>query len=189
VIPSLVIIVKTMNVLATNDDDQYMQFYYHNQQPFMDISMEGFSDTTLVTSPTISSNDIFLSQNDQLAPKNNNTFKPTRKRSRASKKTPITLLNANTNNFRTLVQQFTGCPTTTAMSFSTHKGPITLNFQQAQHQVTVPQQQKVIPKQKLMQNQHQSQSNFLPTSMEVSDYSLPMNNDLFMTSLSNFLFM
>ncbi|CAJ2677845.1 unnamed protein product [Trifolium pratense] len=186
-----------MNVLATNDDDQYMQFYYHNQQPFMDINMEGFSNTTMVTtSPTMSSNDIFLTQNDQLAPKNNNTFKPTRKRSRASKKTPITLLNANTNNFRTLVQQFTGCPTTTstAMSFSTHKGPITLNFQQAHHhhQVTLPQQQKVIPKQKLMQNQHQSQSSFLPTSMEGSDYGLPMNNndnDLFMNALSNFLFM
>lgn len=171
-----------MNSIATtttDDDDQCMQFYHHHQQPFMDISMEGFSHATMITtSPTMSSN-------GHLTPKNN-TFKPIRKRSRASKKTPITLLNANSTNFRALVQQFTGCPTPTiksAMSFATHKGPITLNFQQA-HQVPVPQSQQLIPKQQLMQEQYQSQSNFLPTGLEVSDYGLPMNNNL-----SNVLYM
>ncbi|XP_062095469.1 VQ motif-containing protein 22-like [Humulus lupulus] len=52
--------------------------------------------------------------------------KPVRRRSRASKKTPTTLLNANANNFRTLVQQFTGCPT--PISFANQKGPLNLNF-------------------------------------------------------------
>lgn len=168
-----------MNGIAATTDDQCMQFYHHHhhQQPFMDISMEGFSHATMVTtSPTMSSN-------GHLTPKNN-TFKPIRKRSRASKKTPITLLNANSTNFRALVQQFTGCPTIkSAMSFATHKGPITLNFQQPHH-VPVPQPHQLVPKQQLMQEQHQSQSNFLPTGLEVSDYGLHMNNDL-----SNVLYM
>jgi len=168
-----------MNGIATTtDDNQCMQFYYHNQQPFMDISMEGFSHATMVTaSPTMSSN-------GHLTPKNN-TFKPIRKRSRASKKTPITLLNANSTNFRALVQQFTGCPTIkSAMSFATRKGPITLNFQQANKVPAYSQPHQLIPKQQLMQEQRQSQSNFLPTSLEVSDYGLHINNDL-----SNVLYM
>ncbi|KAF5735664.1 mental retardation GTPase activating protein 4 [Tripterygium wilfordii] len=37
--------------------------------------------------------------------------KPTRRRSRASRRTPTTLLNTDTSNFRAMVQQFTGGPT------------------------------------------------------------------------------
>ncbi|KAE8673055.1 hypothetical protein F3Y22_tig00111812pilonHSYRG00018 [Hibiscus syriacus] len=36
--------------------------------------------------------------------------KPARKRSRASRRTPTTLLNTDTTNFRAMVQQFTGNP-------------------------------------------------------------------------------
>ncbi|WCJ28738.1 VQ motif-containing protein [Euphorbia peplus] len=56
------------------------------------------------------------------------------RRSRSSKKTPATLLNANTTNFRALVQQFTGCPRTARRNSSaslligSQKGPVTLNF-------------------------------------------------------------
>ncbi|KAL3520350.1 hypothetical protein ACH5RR_018499 [Cinchona calisaya] len=52
-----------------------------------------------------------------------NKTKPNRRRSRASKNTPTILLNANTTNFRALVQQFTGC-----QSASSFKGPINLHF-------------------------------------------------------------
>ncbi|KZV22162.1 hypothetical protein F511_33792 [Dorcoceras hygrometricum] len=52
--------------------------------------------------------------------------KPIRRRSRASKKTPVKLLNANLSNFRALVQQFTGCQSTPSTCY---KGPVTLNFQ------------------------------------------------------------
>ncbi|CAK9324426.1 unnamed protein product [Citrullus colocynthis] len=37
--------------------------------------------------------------------------KPVRRRSRASRRTPTTLLNTDTTNFRAMVQQFTGGPT------------------------------------------------------------------------------
>ncbi|CAA6658146.1 unnamed protein product [Spirodela intermedia] len=40
-----------------------------------------------------------------------------RKRSRASRKTPTTLLNTDTTNFRAMVQQFTGAPTAGNQAF------------------------------------------------------------------------
>ncbi|XP_002523660.2 uncharacterized protein LOC8289507 [Ricinus communis] len=98
----------------------------------------GFSsDSTMVTATTTSSScasDNLLSSpscsttanGGQLTPKGV-VSKPIRRRSRASKKTPITLLNANTSNFRTLVQQFTGC-SSRPTSFGNQKGPINLNF-------------------------------------------------------------
>ncbi|KAK4755138.1 hypothetical protein SAY87_008895 [Trapa incisa] len=67
--------------------------------------------------------------------------KPTKRRPRASKKTPITVLQADTNNFRSLVQQFTGCPTT-AVSFNkaaAASGPVNLNFSNHHYQ---PQQDR-----------------------------------------------
>lgn len=52
--------------------------------------------------------------------------KPIRRRSRASKKTPTTLLKVNPRNFRALVQQFTGCD---GAPSTCYKGPVTLNFE------------------------------------------------------------
>ncbi|CAL0334916.1 unnamed protein product [Lupinus luteus] len=106
----------TMTTTTTNQ--YWMQFY--PQQPLMDGAIvppkEGFSGATTsnLTPPKVNNN--------------NNVSKPIRRRSRASKRTPTTLLNANTTNFRALVQQFTGCPSTTMSSLGVHKGPITLNF-------------------------------------------------------------
>lgn len=51
--------------------------------------------------------------------------KPLKRRSRASRRTPPTLLNANTSNFRALVQQYTGCQTSGSKN---QKGPINLSF-------------------------------------------------------------
>ncbi|KAK6931900.1 VQ protein [Dillenia turbinata] len=50
--------------------------------------------------------------------------KPRRKRYRASKKTPTTVLNANPSNFRSLVQQFTGSPNVDLPSSGYLKGPL-----------------------------------------------------------------
>ncbi|XP_050234006.1 VQ motif-containing protein 22-like [Mercurialis annua] len=79
------------------------------------------SDHTLLLSPTSSTN-----TSSQLTPKGT-VSKPIRRRSRVSKKTPITLLNANASNFRSLVQQFTGY--SSSRSCGSQKGPINLNFQ------------------------------------------------------------
>ncbi|KAK7329354.1 hypothetical protein VNO77_23515 [Canavalia gladiata] len=126
----------SMTMTMTPTTDQWMQFY---QQPLMDghdlalaPNREAFSDATVITTspiPTMPSENILSPTNGQLTPKGN-VSKPIRRRSRASKRTPTTLLNANTTNFRALVQQFTGCPNTTMSTLGVHKGPITLNFQQ-----------------------------------------------------------
>ncbi|KAG6591811.1 VQ motif-containing protein 22-like [Cucurbita pepo subsp. pepo] len=44
--------------------------------------------------------------------------KPVRKRSRASRRTPTTLLNTDAANFRAMVQQFTGGPSHTLHNFA-----------------------------------------------------------------------
>ncbi|XP_057541460.1 VQ motif-containing protein 22-like [Amaranthus tricolor] len=46
----------------------------------------------------------------QLGPSPGRVNKPVRKRTRASRRTPTTLLNTDTTNFRAMVQQFTGGP-------------------------------------------------------------------------------
>ncbi|KAL4614412.1 hypothetical protein ACB092_07G052400 [Castanea dentata] len=99
-------------------------------EQFYDQGMDhGFSDpmavTTSVTNSTMVSPNSSSGNHGQLTPKG--VSKPIRKRSRASKKTPTTLLNANTNNFRALVQQFTGCPRA-SISFSNQRGPVNLDF-------------------------------------------------------------
>lgn len=59
------------------------------------------------------------------------TATPARKRSRASKKTPTTLLSTSISNFREVVQQYTGCRRRTSPTpFKNHKGPIILSFGQ-----------------------------------------------------------
>ncbi|KAJ8543409.1 hypothetical protein K7X08_005932 [Anisodus acutangulus] len=66
------------------------------------------SDTTVVTTTTTS----VVSSNPyhHHGPTDGRVSKPIRKRSRASRRTPTTVLNTDTANFRAMVQQFTGGP-------------------------------------------------------------------------------
>ncbi|XP_061368688.1 uncharacterized protein LOC133311628 [Gastrolobium bilobum] len=136
----------------TATTDQWMQFY---QQPLMDETgrvlvptTEGFSDATLMTTsstPTMPSESMLSPTSSYMTTPKGNASKPIRKRSRASKRTPTTLLNANTTNFRALVQQFTGCPSTTGSSLGVHKGPITLNFKQGSRQQIHHNTSRIVP--------------------------------------------
>nr|GEX05131.1 hypothetical protein [Tanacetum cinerariifolium] len=57
--------------------------------------------------------------------------KPIRRRSRASRKTPTTVLNASPNDFRALVQRFTGYDSKESVSASVvslPKGPVNIDF-------------------------------------------------------------
>lgn len=109
----------------------YQQASIHGQA----TSSFGFSDATIVVASTgasdiinPSSSSITSSTGDRRLTPQGCVSKPVTRRSRASKKTPATLINASTANFRALVQQFTGCPPSTSISFGSHKGPINLNF-------------------------------------------------------------
>ncbi|KAJ0017161.1 hypothetical protein Pint_12112 [Pistacia integerrima] len=107
---------------------EWMQFYQRN----LEGDSVPFSDATLVTTSSSSENilgpgNLCSTTSEPLNPKGC-VSKPVRRRSRASKKTPTTLLNANANNFRSLVQQFTGCPSSAPFSFGSKKGPVNLSF-------------------------------------------------------------
>lgn len=60
--------------------------------------------------------------------------KPIRRRSRASRRTPVTVLNASPTDFRALVQRFTGCDSkdkvasASASAVNLPKGPVTIDF-------------------------------------------------------------
>lgn len=84
--------------------------------------------TSVTTSPTMKSDGIFLSQNGHFTPKE--------KHIQTMISVCKSFFKANTTDSRTLVQLFTGCPTTA----------ITLNFWE-----------QLIPKHHLMQDRYQSQ--------------------------------
>ncbi|XP_057792798.1 VQ motif-containing protein 22 [Salvia miltiorrhiza] len=56
------------------------------------------------------------SSSSNLSPEQGRVAKPVRRRSRASRRTPTTLLNTDTANFRAMVQHFTGGPAAAASS-------------------------------------------------------------------------
>ncbi|MED6143316.1 hypothetical protein PIB30_005235 [Stylosanthes scabra] len=125
---------------STTDHNQWKQFYdQHQTHQIVAPQTEGLllsCDSTVMTAvaeATTTTMAAAASSESILSPKGS-VAKPIRRRSRASKKTPTTLLNANTTNFRALVQQFTGCPNSSSSIMSLvgvhNKGPITLNFQQ-----------------------------------------------------------
>lgn len=170
-------------------------------EQFYDQAMDhGFSDpmavTTSVTNSTTVSPNSSSGTNGQLTPKG--VSKPIRRRSRASKKTPTTLLNANTNNFRALVQQFTGCPSA-SISFRNQRGPVNLDFGKGREE-----NQSVVPSvmgpfgnnyyyqhqqsQSPQHHQHQQfqQQQLVPLQEQQSMYSFGnIGYDVFATSSNN----
>ncbi|PON33979.1 VQ motif containing protein [Parasponia andersonii] len=110
-------------------NNEWLQYYHQN---FFDEQPDNHDPTILsgvISSESLGSPgspSLTSSQSLQQAFSASAPSKPNRRRSRASKKTPTTLLNANANNFRALVQQFTGCPN--PASFANQKGPVNLNF-------------------------------------------------------------
>lgn len=80
-----------------------------------------------------SSGSVISSTQIQLSPEGR-VSKPARRRSRASRRTPTTLLNTDTTNFRAMVQQFTGGPSAPFGSAGPHHpggpGPTTFSFGQ-----------------------------------------------------------
>lgn len=79
-----------------------------HDQLTIDNNSDMVSDSTVVTAAVSSATTPPASSG--LNPDGGRVVKPVRKRSRASRRTPTTLLNTDAANFRAMVQQFTGGP-------------------------------------------------------------------------------
>ncbi|KAG2306569.1 hypothetical protein Bca4012_084438 [Brassica carinata] len=85
----------------------------NNNQTFYTTST--ITSTAVTTTTAASPSGEATSMDSRLSPETGRVTKPARRRSRASRRTPTTLLNTDTSNFRAMVQQFTGGPS--AMAF------------------------------------------------------------------------
>jgi len=105
-----------MSSETMSSPSDWAQFYQHHQtlssSPQMLSSSSGINiDPTMITNiaSSATSSGGPPSTMSQLSPEGR-VSKPARRRSRASRRTPTTLLNTDTTNFRAMVQQFTGGP-------------------------------------------------------------------------------
>ncbi|XP_021274267.1 VQ motif-containing protein 22-like [Herrania umbratica] len=114
--------------------------------------------------------------------------KPLRRRSRASRRTPTTLLNTDTTNFRAMVQQFTGGP---SAPFPGHSGGPNFGFGFGVRQPHVNPGSLMIPpggfhlqyqQQQQPQQQHQFQQQNQPYMFSLSSNN-PGAGDLFLQRL------
>nr|XP_016512281.1 PREDICTED: VQ motif-containing protein 22-like [Nicotiana tabacum] len=131
------------NTIPTSPNQWNMdiQMPYYQQTDHFELAntpYESFSqDSTIMNTSTYPSHVTISSYSNlspenssgngdhQLSPKTSTISKPVRRRSRASKKTPTTLVNASISNFRAVVQQYTGCHTS---PIKNQRGPINLSF-------------------------------------------------------------
>ncbi|CAN6990738.1 unnamed protein product, partial [Brassica rapa subsp. trilocularis] len=102
---------QTQHKMANNPND--WSPFYNNNQTFFTTST--ITSTAVTTTTTASPSGEATSMDSRLSPETGRVTKPARKRSRASRRTPTTLLNTDTSNFRAMVQQYTGGPS--AMAF------------------------------------------------------------------------
>ncbi|KAL1555459.1 VQ motif-containing protein 22-like [Salvia divinorum] len=78
-------------------------------QPYQNDFSQISQNTHTSPSPTTTFSSSAARANN-LSPEEGRVAKPVRRRSRASRRTPTTLLNADAANFRAMVQHFTGGP-------------------------------------------------------------------------------
>ncbi|XP_073035781.1 VQ motif-containing protein 22 [Primulina eburnea] len=90
-----------------------------NYSDWRQLYQNNFTATQVQTPPTNTataagtySSATSTSRNNTLIPDQGRISKPIRRRSRASRQTPTTLLNTDITNFRAMVQHFTGGPAT-----------------------------------------------------------------------------
>lgn len=183
--------------MSDNPTD-WSQFYQQNLSnqalpPIRPMFRDRVADSTTVTTTTIntsgvpnpmgSSNSSSSSAGRHLSPEGR-VAKPIRKRSRASRRTPTTLLNTDTTNFRAMVQQFTGGPSAPFASGSqinaTNFGFALGAYRQAHH-VNQPSPVMMPPAGYNLQYQQQQQQ-FQQQSQHPSSYMFSLGNSNIGTS-------
>jgi len=103
---------------------QWAELYHHDPTPGLPVADDAVAASPPTSggsggSPTKAAR---RQQQQQLGVDGPRAGKPARRRSRASRRAPVTLLNTDTANFRAMVQQFTGIPAPPAGAFGA--GPV-----------------------------------------------------------------
>ncbi|KAF2288861.1 hypothetical protein GH714_019514 [Hevea brasiliensis] len=175
------------------------QFYHHqNLSATMFGCDGGVSDATVATSVTSSAaaniptslmggsgNSTTSTSGGGLSPEGR-VSKPVRRRSRASRRTPTTLLNTDTTNFRAMVQQFTGGPSAPFSSGSQLNAP-SFGFSLNPRQAHVNPSAVMVPGAAgyHLQYQQQSQPSYMFSLGNSTTSSSPAHGDLFFQRLGN----
>ncbi|WVY91072.1 hypothetical protein V8G54_036586 [Vigna mungo] len=126
-------------------NDHWLHFYQQTQFSGggQELLPSSVSEATTVTTTTVAP--------AQLSPEGG-VSKPVRRRYRASRRTPTTLLNTDTTNFRAMVQQFTGAPSAPDLFGPTRPLPVN------------PNGLMLAPSHSLQQQQQLYQQQFYPTA-------------------------
>ncbi|KAM3320910.1 hypothetical protein P3S67_008112 [Capsicum chacoense] len=117
-----------------------------------------FDATTVITTPTSSSSCPSVPQHHGHGPVGRDS-RPIRRRSRVSRRTPTTVYNTDTRNFRAMVQQFTGNQNQPVQS----EGPVRF-FGPRNINLVNPRAYSIQFQQQVQQNQQQVQQNVPPLS-------------------------
>ncbi|KAA8537183.1 hypothetical protein F0562_029685 [Nyssa sinensis] len=178
---------------------EWKEFYQQSISREVVPSPGGLSDAVIVTTSVTTDNMLSRSNSSTTAGGHPNpkgcVSKPIRRRSRASRMTPTTLINADTSNFRALVQRFTGCSSARS-SFETRRGPINLNFELTNeqqvlnatsmmasfgcnnyNQITGPQQEQPLQSQRQHQQMYQEHQSMFSFHNNESDIFLSAFSD------------
>ncbi|KAK2651220.1 hypothetical protein Ddye_018709 [Dipteronia dyeriana] len=160
-----------MSSETMSSPSDWAQFYQPHQTLSSSSQMLSSSsginiDPTLITNiaSSVTSSGGPSSTMSQLSP-DGRVSKPARRRSRASRRTPTTLLNTDTTNFRAMVQQFTGGPGGAPFGSSSAVGqgggapPFSLGTRQGGHQINHPGSIMLPPPGYRLQYQHQQAQN------------------------------
>ena len=103
-----------MQTMSYSSSDQWPQ-YYHHQNPY--------GQPSLITTPSTTP-----LENSSNLRSNSDGPRPTKRKTRSSKRAPTTIFNADVANFRALVQQLTGRPMEPREVVRSRKGPLHINF-------------------------------------------------------------
>ncbi|KAL2493726.1 VQ motif-containing protein motif-containing protein 22-like [Forsythia ovata] len=98
---------------TTSNPSDWIPFYQPQTNSYITFN-DTVSDATVVTTTTATAATTTATTTSiqrNIRPEGG-ILKPLRKRSRSSRRTPTTLLNTDTGNFRAMVQRFTGGPST-----------------------------------------------------------------------------
>ncbi|XP_022871120.1 VQ motif-containing protein 22-like [Olea europaea var. sylvestris] len=127
-----------------SNSTDWMHFYQHNfsGQPQNIPSFSGSVSESVTPATTTWATEVAQSNSSpsysNLNMDGGRAARPLRRRPRASRRSPVVLLNTNTSNFRAMVQQFTGGPSSSLASRTQYSNGVNFGFGVGTQQSMIP---------------------------------------------------